>query len=88
MTTTCLRCARPNAAEANFCWFDGIPLPGKDAQASVPQRQFATPLIFPSGAAFHSFEEFAPRLPESLERSGRLAASGAIPVLLPRHGAH
>jgi hypothetical protein len=59
MSSTCRACRRKNPPEAQYCYFDGVPLDGVDTRGPIAAgaRAFATPFVLPSGHSCRSFDE-------------------------------
>jgi hypothetical protein len=76
MADVCQRCSRPGPPEANFCWFDGLPLPGKVVAQLA--ESFPEPLTFPSGQNCRTFDELALACWRHWDDALRLLASGSL----------
>jgi hypothetical protein len=80
MSAVCFRCSRPGPPEANFCWFDGVPLPGKLAAQPVAES-FPEPLAFPTGETCRTFDELALACCRSWDEALGLLAKGRLRAL-------
>lgn len=62
MGQTCSQCSRVSPADALYCYFDGLALPGQAARngpVHVGTQPFPTPFVFPNGRSCRNFDQLA-----------------------------
>jgi hypothetical protein len=61
MPLTCSKCRRANPADASYCYFDGVALPGQvtsnGGPVRVPVQSFYREFLFPSGRRCRTYDE-------------------------------
>ena len=78
MAAICVRCSRPNPAEAIYCYFDGIPLPGKssDGPLKAGAVAFSSPFVFPNGLTCVNFNQLVMGCQKNWELAREFLAKG------------
>jgi hypothetical protein len=86
---TCPACARRNPAQAAFCYFDGVRLPGRaDVAEELVRRgqRFSVPFVFASGRPCHSFDELALACHDCWEEAREALRHGTLEQFLRKLG--